>query len=92
MAHVGFARCPVVIPYYGGKWELSKQLVPMMPPHERYIEMFAGGLSMYFRKQKVASNIVNDLDNDIVNLYISVLERFNEFSRYVYLLPRSRKL
>ena len=64
----------------------------MMPYHERYIEMFAGGLSMYFRKQKVASNIVNDLDNDIVNLYISVLERFNEFSRYVYLLPRSRKL
>ena len=92
MAHIGFERCPVVIPYYGGKWELSKQLVPMIPPHSRYIEMFAGGLSMYFRKQKADISIVNDLDNDIVNLYISVLERFDKFSEYIYLLPRSRKL
>jgi len=92
MAHIGFERCPVVIPYYGGKWELSKQLVPMIPKHDRYIEMFAGGLSMYFRKPRVSANIVNDLDNDIVNLYISVLEKFDEFSRYVDLLPRSRKL
>ena len=92
MAHIGFERCPVVIPYYGGKWELSKQLVPMIPPHSRYIEMFAGGLSMYFRKPKADVSIVNDLDNDIVNLYISVLERFDKFSEYIYLLPRSRKL
>ena len=92
MAHIGFARCPVIIPYYGGKWELSKQLVPMIPHHERYVEMFAGGLSMYFRKPKSSFNIVNDLDNDIVNLYISVLEKFEEFSKYVVLLPRSRRL
>tara|TARA_R100000808_G_scaffold9836_3_gene26642 strand:- start:20565 stop:21401 length:837 start_codon:yes stop_codon:yes gene_type:complete len=92
MAHIGFARCPVIIPYYGGKWELSKQLVPMIPHHERYVEMFAGGLSMYFRKPKCSFNVVNDLDNDIVNLYISVLEKFEEFSKYVVLLPRSRKL
>lgn len=93
MSHIGFERCPVVIPYYGGKWELSKQLVPMIHPHhDRYIEMFAGGLSMYFRKQRSKINIVNDFDNDIVNLYISVLERFDEFSKYIQLLPRSRKL
>jgi len=92
MAHIGFERCPVIFPYYGGKWELSKQLVPMIPQHNRYIEMFAGGLSMYFRKEKAPFNIVNDFDNDIVNLYISVLERFDEFSKYVDLLPRSRKL
>ena len=92
MAHIGFERCPVIFPYYGGKWELSKKLVPMMPQHDRYLEMFAGGLSMYFRKEKSKFTIVNDLDNDIVNLYISVLERFDKFSKYVTLLPRSRKL
>ena len=64
----------------------------MIPSHSRYIEMFAGGLSMYFRKPKVDINIVNDFDNDIVNLYISVLERFDEFSEYISLLPRSRQL
>lgn len=64
----------------------------MIPQHIRYIEMFAGGLSMYFRKTKANSTIINDLDNDIINLYISVIEKFDEFSKYVYYFPRSRKL
>ena len=55
-------NCPIVIPYYGGKYELSKVLVPLIPPHKRYIEMFAGGLSMFFRKTKAKWNIVNDKD------------------------------
>ena len=92
MPHVGFERCPVVIPYYGGKWELSKRLVPMLPEHSRYVEVFAGGLSMFFRKERVKSNIVNDFDGDIVNLYMTVLEKFDEFSHNVYWMPRSRRL
>ena len=70
MAHIGFERCPVVIPYYGGKWELSKQLVPMIPPHSRYVEMFAGGLSMYFRKQKVDINLLYHYQDHSVYLYL----------------------
>ena len=81
-------RCPVIIPYLGGKFEL----VPMLPPHTRYIEMFAGGLSMFFRKKKVEWNVVNDFDNDVVNLYICVVERFNELASYIYWYPRSRTL
>mgnify|MGYP003625867723 FL=1 len=90
--HIGFENCPTVIPYYGGKWELSKQLVPMLPDHSRYIEVFAGGLSMLFRKKRVERNIVNDFDNDIVNLYMSIADNFDEFSHYIYWFPRSRKL
>jgi len=41
--------CPIVLPYYGGKYEMSKTLIPLLPPHERYFEVFAGGLSMFFR-------------------------------------------
>ena len=64
----------------------------MLPPHERYIEMFAGGLSMFFRKTKAKWNVVNDIDNDVVNLYISVLEEFDKLSEYIYWYPRSRTL
>ena len=35
-------ECPTVIPYWGGKYELSRKLIPMMPPHTRYFEPFAG--------------------------------------------------
>ena len=70
--------CPIVIPYYGGKYSLSKVLVPLIPPHSRYIEMFAGGLSMFFRKTKAEWNILNDKDNNIVNLYMCVINNLNE--------------
>ena len=85
-------ECPVVIPYYGGKFTMSKRLVEMMPLHNRYIEVFAGGASMFFRKKKVDWNVLNDLDNDIVNLYICVLKEFEELTKHIYWYPRSRTL
>ena len=86
------ASCPVVMPYYGGKFTMSKRLVTMLPPHRRYFEVFAGGASMFFRKKKAEWNVLNDIDNDIVNLYTCVLEKFDKLCEYIYWLPRSRKL
>ena len=85
-------NCPVVMPYYGGKFKMSKELVTMIPPHRRYFEVFCGGASMFFRKSKAEWNILNDVDNDIVNLYICVLKRFDKLREYIYWYPRSRKL
>ena len=84
--------CPIVIPYYGGKYELSKVLVPLIHPHKRYIEMFAGGLSMFFRKPKVEWNVVNDKDNNIENLYTCVMHQLNDLVEYLNWLHKSRKL
>jgi len=84
--------CPIVIPYYGGKYELSKVLVPLIPHHKRYIEVFAGGLSMFFRKHKVQWNVLNDIDNNIVNLYMCVIEKHDELVENLFWLPKSRKL
>ena len=84
--------CPVVIPYYGGKYELSRVLVPLIAPHSRYIEVFAGGLSMFFRKSSTKWNVLNDKDNDIVNLYICVIEKKDELIEKLFWLPKSREL
>ena len=85
-------QCPIVIPYYGGKYELSRQLVNYIPPHETYIEMLAGGLSMFFRKLKAKWNVLNDKDNDIINLYVCVIEELDRLSEILYWLPKSRTL
>ena len=82
--------CPVVIPYYGGKFQLSRELIQRIPKHTRYIEMFAGGLSMFFRKPKVEWNIVNDKDNNLVNLYITLAEDFESFCEYIEWYIKSR--
>ena len=64
----------------------------MIPQHDRYIEMFAGGLSMFFRKPKVEWNVVNDLDKNVVNLYTVLAERFDEFVEYIEWYVKSREL
>ena len=92
MPSLDWYDCPIIIPYYGGKYELSKTLVPLIPHHDRYFEVFSGGLSMFFRKPKVEWNVVNDIDNNIVNLYLSVIEDIDMLIYYLNWLPKSRKL
>jgi len=84
--------CPIVLPYYGGKYEMSKTLIPLIPPHERYFEVFAGGLSMFFRKSKAKWNVLNDIDRNIVNLYLCVIEKYDELVHYLFWIPKSRDL
>ena len=92
MPSLDWYDCPIVIPYYGGKYELSKILVPLIPHHERYIEVFAGGLSMFFRKTKAKWNVLNDIDSNIVNLYMCVIEKRDELVEILFWLPKSREL
>jgi DNA adenine methylase len=68
------------------------QLVPMLAPHDRYFEVFAGGLSMFFRKTKADFNVVNDIDNDIVNLYTCVITQLDKLIDTLYWLPKSRTM
>ena len=92
MPSLDWYECPIVIPYYGGKNTLSKELIHWIPPHERYFEVFAGGLSMFFRKKKAKWNVVNDKDNNIVNLYTCVLQKYEELIEYLFWVPKSRKI
>jgi DNA adenine methylase len=93
MADFRWKDCPVVIPYYGGKFELSRKLVPMLwDNHNRYIEMFFGGGSMFFRKRKSKFNVLNDLHNDLINLYITIIDNYDEFYKESENLLKSRTL
>ena len=92
MPSLDWYDCPIVIPYYGGKYELSKTLVPLIPHHNRYVEVFAGGLSMFFRKSKTKWNVLNDIDNNIVNLYMCVIHKHDELIENLFWIPKSREL
>ena len=67
--------CPVLLKWVGGKYQLSKKLIPLFPDHDTYIEPFFGGGSVYFRKAKAKYNIVNDINMDLVNLYMCVADK-----------------
>ncbi len=81
-----------ILPYYGGKVKLSRELIQYIPSHKHYIEVFAGGLSMFFRKSKAEWSAVNDLSRNIANFWLVVGDEylFKQFTRKVYYTTKSR--
>lgn len=58
-----------VLRYHGGKWRIAPWLVSLMPPHECYVEPFAGGGSVLLTKPQSEIEVYNDLDECVVNLF-----------------------
>lgn len=57
------------ITYYGGKQTLLKHILPLVPSHERYTEAFLGGGALFFAKDPTPSEIINDLDGNLIRFY-----------------------
>lgn len=66
------ARLPPLIRWPGGKTRMAKRLIAMMPPHDTYVEPFAGGASVFFAKPLVKKNVVADADPYVIDLYRDV--------------------
>ena len=71
-----------IIPWMGGKRRLADRLIPLFPPHERYVEVFAGGAALYLmRPQAAPVEVLNDINGDLVTLYRVVQNHLEEFVR-----------
>lgn len=71
-----------IIPWMGGKRRLADRLIPLFPPHECYVEVFAGGGALYFlRPQPAPCEVLNDINGDLVTLYRVVQNHLEEFVR-----------
>lgn len=64
--------------YAGGKFYARKLILEHIPDHTCYIEPFVGGGSIFFAKDKVEKNILNDADPDLINTYLIIRDRVNE--------------
>lgn len=66
------------ITYYGGKQGMLKHIRPLIPPHELYCEPFAGGAAVFFDKEPVKVNVINDLNGELINFYRTVVSHLDE--------------
>ncbi len=57
------------ISYYGGKQALLHYLLPLVPDHEIYCEPFFGGGALFFAKEPVKNETINDRLDVVINFY-----------------------
>lgn len=77
-------------PYYGGKQLLADRIISMLPPHEAYVEPYAGSLSVLMAKPRVKLETVNDIEGDLMNFWRVLRERTDELEAYCGLTPHAR--
>ena len=61
-----------LIPYFGGKSRLAKTIIAKFPAHTCYVEVFAGAANILFAKAAGTTEVINDLDRDLITLYRAV--------------------
>ena len=81
-----------IVPWVGGKRRLIKHILPHIPPHQCYVEPFAGGAAVFFLKPERAKvEVLNDINGELINLYRIVQHHLPEFLRQFECLPASRE-
>ena len=77
--------------YIGGKNRLAKRVLEIFPEHTTYVEAFAGGAQVFFRKEPSRVEVLNDLDGEIVNFYRVCQQHYEELLRYFEFAVVSRE-
>lgn len=57
------------IRYHGGKFCLAPWIIGQMPEHVCYVEPFGGAAGVLLQKPRSYSEVYNDLDGNVVNLF-----------------------
>lgn len=76
--------------YHGGKWRLAPWLISNFPSHTTYVEPFAGAASVLLKKPRSRGEILNDLEGEVVNLFLVLRSRGERLVRLLEFTPFSR--
>jgi site-specific DNA-adenine methylase len=55
-----------------GKKRLAARLVKLIPPHEVYVEPFAGSAAVFFEKEPAAAEVLSDGDPEIASAFRAI--------------------
>jgi len=71
------------LPYVGGKNRLASHIVSLFPAHTTYVEAFAGGAQVFYRKPPSEVEVLNDLDSELFNFLRVLQSHHDELIRYL---------
>ena len=75
--------------YAGGKYYARTLILRHVPLHSVYIEPFAGGGSIFFAKNKVAKNHLNDKDGNLIDVYKIIRDQPEQLISVLHRMPES---
>ncbi len=84
-----YLRTP--ISYYGGKQQMLRHILPIIPEHKIYIEPFFGGGAVFWAKKPVKCEIINDINMNVVNFYEVLKHSYFELRKRVDATLHSRE-
>lgn len=79
-----------ILKWPGTKWGIANKIVELLPPHKIYLEPFFGSGAVFFSKQPCNTEVLNDLDSEVTNLFKCIRDNSEELARLVYFTPYSR--
>jgi DNA adenine methylase len=76
--------------YPGSKQRIAPWIIEQMPKHHSYLEPYFGGGAILFNKEPSQIETINDLDDDVVNLFRTIRENKEELIEAIVMTPYAR--
>lgn len=77
-------------PYKGGKSRMARLLMARIPEHICYVEVFAGAANLMFAKEPSKTEVINDVNSELINLFRVCRWHPREFMTELQLTCHSR--
>lgn len=81
-----------IMKYPGSKWSLAKWILDFFPEHHSYLEPFFGSGAVLFQKPRSNIETVNDLDDNVVNLFDWIRRDPEKLAYEIYWTPYARQV
>ena len=76
--------------YPGSKHRIAPWIIGQMPKHHSYLEPYAGGIAVLLNKEPSRIETINDLDDDVINLYKVIREHREELIQQIVFTTYAR--
>jgi DNA adenine methylase len=81
-----------ILRWPGNKTRHLKLILPMIKPHVCYCESFAGSAATLLAKERSRVEVINDVNGDLVALYLNAQKHLPEILRMIETVFSSREL
>ena len=81
----------IAFAYFGGKYRMIEDLLPMLPECDHYCEPFAGSLSILLNRRPSSIETANDLNSDLTNFFRVLRTNGKKLVKSLQCTPYSRE-